>query len=109
MLSAGLLGLLLLLGSFAALGLYMSTLTVQPAVAAVSSFGVLLLLWILDWAGNSNMGEASGLFGYISILRHFESMLKGVFDSSDLIYYLLFISVFLVLSIRRLDADRLQH
>ena len=109
MLLAGLLGLFLLLAGFAAVGLFMSTLTEQPTIAAVSSFGVLLLLWILDWAGNSNLGEASGAFAYISILRHFEPLLKGVFDSSDVIYYLLFVIFFLGLSIRRLDADRLQH
>ncbi len=108
MLAAGLLGLLLMLAAFAAVGLYMSTLTAQPAVAAVSSFGVLLLLWILDWAGKGD-GAEGGLFGYLSLLRHFESLLKGVFDTSDVIYYLLFVTLFLVLGIRRLEADRLPH
>lgn len=109
MLASGLLGLVLLLASFAAVGLFMSTLTAQPTIAAVSSFGVLLLLWILDWAGKGRSSEAETLFGYLSILRHYESMLKGVFNSSDVIYYLLLIATFLILSIRRLDADRLQH
>lgn len=107
MLAAGLLGLLLLLAGFAAVGLFMSTLTAQPTIAAVGSFGVLLLLWIIDWAGGS--GGASGVFAYLSLLRHLEPLLKGAFDSSDLIYYLLFITTFIVLSIRRLDAYRLQH
>jgi ABC-2 type transport system permease protein len=109
MLAAGVLGLVLLLAGFAAVGLFMSTLTEQPTIAAVSSFGVLLLLWIIDWAGSNNAGQASELFAYLSLLRHFQSLLKGVFDSTDVIYYLLFVILFLVLSIRRLDADRLQH
>ncbi len=110
MLLAGVLGLVLLLASFAALGLFMSTLTVQPTIAAVSSFGVLLLLWIIDWAGgNASVGQAGELFAYLSLLRHFESLLRGVFDSADVVYYLLFVTLFLVMSIRRLDADRLQH
>lgn len=109
MLLAGVLGLVMLLASFAALGLFMSTLTEQPIIAAVSSFGVLLLLWIIDWAGSNNAGQASELFAYLSLLRHFESLLKGVFDSADVVYYVLFVSLFLGLSIRRLDADRLQH
>lgn len=109
MLAAGVLGLVLLLAAFAAVGLFMSTLTVQPTIAAVSSFGVLLLLWIIDWAGSNDSGQASELFAYLSLLRHFESLLKGVFDSADLLYYLLFVTLFLVLSIRRLDAERLQH
>lgn len=42
------------------------------------------------------------------MLRHFEPFGKGIFNTSDVIYYVLFITTFLVLSIRRLDADRLQ-
>jgi ABC-2 type transport system permease protein len=102
MLAAGMLGLLLLLAVFAAVGLFTSTLTEQPIIAAVSSLGITLLLWIIDWGG-------SDLFAYLSLQRHFESLLKGVFDSSDVIYYLLIIIFFIGLSIRRLDADRLQH
>ncbi|MFC1750026.1 ABC transporter permease [Pseudomonadota bacterium] len=109
MVLSGLLGLFLLLASFAAIGLFMSSLTAQPTVAAVSSFGVLLMLWVIDWAGSGDGTQASELFGYISLLHHFEALLRGVFDSSDVIYYLLFVLFFLVMSIRRLDADRLQH
>jgi len=108
LLFSGLLGLVLLVSSFAAVGLYMSSLTSQPTVAAISTFGILLLLWILDAAGSTG-GESDRVFSYLSLLRHFQPMLKGVFNSSDVIYYLLFITTFLVLSIRRLDADRLQH
>lgn len=108
--AAGLLGLLLMLAAFAAAGLYMSTLTAQPTVAAVSTFGLLLLLWLINWAGNAvSDSGSSGLFAYLSLQQHFQSLLSGVFDTGDVIYYLLFIVLFLVFSVRRLDADRLQH
>lgn len=111
--ASGFFALALLLGSFAALGLFMSTLTAQPAIAAISTFGALLLLWVLDWTaqtGSQGTARAAGTaFGYLSLLRHYDAMLKGIFDSSDVVYYLLFILTFLVLSVRRLDADRLQH
>lgn len=103
------LGLSLLLAAFIALGLYMSSLTAQPTIAAMSTFGVLLLLWIIDWAGGKTEDATSGLLEYISMLRHFEAFTKGIFNSSDFIYYILFISLFLILSIRRLDGDRLQR
>ena len=106
MLLSGVLGLLLLLASFSALGLFMSALTQQPVIAAISTFGILVLLWVLDLA--SSTGEKSQLFAYLSMLSHYQSMLKGVFSSSDFIYYLLFITLFLVLSIHRLDSKRLQ-
>jgi len=107
-LASGLLGLFLLLAGFAAVGLFMSTLTAQPVIAAISTFGVLLLLWIIDWSG-ATAGKGASVFGYLSMLRHYESLLKGVFDSADVTYYLLLIAVFIVLSIRRLDSYRLQH
>ena len=107
-LAAGLLGLTLVVSAFTAIGVFMSSLTEQPTVAAIGTFGLLLLLWILDWAGSSGM-PSSGLLGYLSVLHHYEPLLKGLFNSVDVIYYLLVIVLFLVLSIRRLDADRLQH
>ncbi|MGD8526865.1 MAG: ABC transporter permease subunit [Thioalkalispiraceae bacterium] len=103
------LGLLLLVAAFAAVGLYMSSLTQQPTVAAVSTFGVLLLLWIIDWAGGKAGGDgASELLGYLSMLRHYEGLARGLFSSADVIYFLLFIATFLILSIRRLDVDRMK-
>jgi len=104
---AGLIALTLLLASFTAVGLYMSTLTRQPIVAAVSTFGILLLLWILDIANAT--GSNPTILSYLSIMNHYQNLLQGIFSSSDIIYYLLFITVFLVLSIRRLDAERLPH
>lgn len=105
---SGLLGLTLVVGAFSAAGLYMSSLTEQPTIAAVSSFGLLLLLWIINWAGSSGT-EVSGVFSYLSLVQHYESLLKGLFNSADVIYYLLFILTFLVLCIQRLDANRLPH
>jgi len=105
--AAGVLGLLLLLASFCSIGLYLSTLTAQPVVAAVSTFGLLLLLWIINLTSASANG--GGLLDYLSLMSHFQPLLRGIFSSSDIVYYLLLIGTFLVLSIRRLDADRLQH
>lgn len=109
MLAAGVLGMVLLVASFVAVGLFMSSLTAQPTIAAVSTFGVLLLLWIIDWTGSSRVGELGGVLSYLSMLRHYEPLLKGVFNTSDVVYYLLFMATFLILTIRRLDAERLQH
>lgn len=107
MFAAGVLGLVLVLASFAAVGLYMSTLTVQPAVAAISTFGVLLMLWIANLASTST--DKDSLMSYLSILQHYQGMMKGVVSSADVAYYVLFIAAFLVLSIRHLDAQRLQQ
>lgn len=107
-LAAATLGLVLMTAAFGALGLFVSTLTTQAVIAAVGTFGALLLLFIIDWAGSAE-ARFSGMFGYLSLMRHYETMLRGNFNSADVVYYLLFISAFLVLAVRSLDAERLQR
>jgi len=107
MVASAFLALLLLLASFASAGLFMSTITNQPTIAAISTFGLLLLLWIIDWS--ADFAKADTVLSYLSLLNHYRPLLEGIFKSSDIIYYLLFIITFLTLSIRRLNADRLQH
>ena len=98
------LGLLLLCGSFAAVGLYLSCLTAQPLVAAVGTFAALLTLWLI----NISTTDPNSVLHVISIITHFESFSRGVLAVKDLAYYALLILVFVLLSIRRLDADRLR-
>lgn len=105
-LAANLLALLLLVSAFTAAGLFMSTLTGHPTVAAMGTFGILLLLWILDWTTGMR-DQRSELFEYLSILRHFQSLQSGLISSADIGYFLLFAASFIVLSIRVLDNGRL--
>jgi ABC-2 type transport system permease protein len=100
------LGMLLLLGAFCAIGLYLSSLTENQTIAAVGSFGILLMLWIIDWL-SASVDNGQSLLAYLSLLQHHQSMLEGVFDSSDIAYYLLLITGFLGLTIRQLDRERL--
>ena len=112
-LASALMGLFLVLASFAAAGIYMSTLTKHPAIAAVSNFGLLFFLWIINFAGMNSRVSADAQntisLSYFSLLNHFEPLLKGIFSTTDIIYYLLFIGLFLLLSIRRLEHMRLPH
>ena len=103
-LAAGMFALMLLLSAFSAAGLYLSSLTSNPVVAAISSFGLLLLLWII----NSNTGDASNTLDQLSLLDHFAPMLRGLIDTADIAYFVLFIATFLLLTIRQLDSQRLQ-
>lgn len=107
LLASGILGLFLLIASFAAVGLFMSTLTSDPGVAAISTFGLLLALWNLDWAGTGSAEGVRPLFTYLTATSHFNALLQGVVDSADILYYVLVIVTFLILAVRRLDAMRL--
>ena len=100
----GIFALKLLLSAFSAAGLYLSSLTNNPVVAAISAFGLLLLLWIIS----SNAGDASNTLSQLSLLSHFAPMLRGLINTADVAYFILFIATFLLLTIRQMDSQRLQ-
>ncbi len=104
-LASALLGLILVSAAFAAIGLYISSLTAQPAVAAIGTYGVLLFLWIVSLAAESS-DQGGQVFSWLSLQSHYEFLLKGLVRSSDLIFYGLVIGLFLLLTIRRLDSRR---
>lgn len=103
LLAGNILGLMLLAASFAALGLFISSLTAHPIIAAIGSLGALLGLWIV----NLSAREPDSWLHTLSLLKHFESFNRGVIASADAAYFALFIVLFLVLAVRRLDRDRL--
>ncbi len=104
-LSAGLLALALELALFGAIGLFLSSLTERPAVAAAGTYGLLLFLWILNMAAGSE-GEGSALFNWISPVTHFRGLLSGLVQSSDVAYFLLLTAAFLLLTVHRLEGRR---
>ena len=102
---ANTLGLWLLVAAFSALGLFMSSLTQQPVVAAILTFIALFALMILDYFFAT---DPNSVMNYLSLMRHFEPFSRGLLDTRDIAYVLLFILTFLTLTVRRLDADRLR-
>jgi|YelNatPaOPRAMG01_1025707.scaffolds.fasta_scaffold03979_9 ABC-2 type transport system permease protein len=103
---SGFLGLLLVGASFLALGIFISSLTESQIVAAVISFGVLLLFLILPWLSQSVGPQAGKVIMELSIVEHFDSFAKGLFDTSDIVYYLIFITLFLFLTLRILETKQ---
>ena len=99
-------GLFLLLSSFAAAGLFLSSLTKNTMMAALLGFAFLLILALLYFAG-IRTEDPSPLLVYLSHFGHYQGFLNGIIDSRDIVYYVLFIVVFLALTIRKLDNERL--
>lgn len=104
LLATAVFGLVLLLASFTAIGLFMSTLTKSPTLAAMGSFGALFLLWMFAMSADV-FGD--NVLSYLSIINHYVPFLEGVINTRDIIYYLTIATVFLVFSVRRLNMDRL--
>lgn len=103
--AAGLVGVGLMMLAFGAAGLFMSTLTKEPVIAAVGGFGLLLVIWLLEAMAYGG-GMFADVFRHLSLIGHFEKLRRGVFSTDDLAYYLLFIALFLWLAVQRLDLER---
>ncbi|MCB1878345.1 MAG: ABC transporter permease [Chromatiales bacterium] len=106
--AAVLLGLMLLLSLFASAGVFASSLTPQPGLAATITFALLFVLWILDWAGN-HTPQASQALAHLSSFSHFRNLSTGLVDTHDLAYFALISIAFLGLTVRQLEAQRLQR
>lgn len=98
-------GLFLISACFASLGLYISCLSAHPAIAAAGSLGALLGLWLM---GVGAEDEKESITRSVSLLEHYGNFNRGMIDAFDLAYFSLFSIVFLVLSVRRLDGERLR-
>jgi ABC-2 type transport system permease protein len=96
------LGLVLLTASYIALGLYISALTSQPIIAAIGALAVLTGLWLADIGATS----ADSIWHQFSPLYHFQNFNAGLLDSTDAAFFILFTSVFLLLTMKRLHNNR---
>jgi len=101
----GYLGLLLLGAAFIATGLFASSLTENQIVAAMTTFGILLLFWVIGWTAET-WRAAGPVLTQLSLIEHFDNFTKGVLDTRDVIYYLSFIVFALFLTLRSLEARR---
>ncbi len=99
---SNILGVLLLSASYAALGLYFSALNKQPIIAATTALGLSFGLWVIELSASDNRGFLRS----ISPNAHFQNLNMGLVNSADLIYFALFISTLLWLTIRHLNDER---
>lgn len=98
------LGLWLLVVASSALGLYVSCLTANPILAAFCSMTALTICLLLDKFFSDNH---QALFHDLSLMQHYRQFALGMLNSYDVLFFVLFAMFFILLSIRRLHADRL--
>jgi ABC-2 type transport system permease protein len=98
-------GFLLMSACFVAVGLFVSSITRNQIIAAMVSFAVFLILWIIDWIAEFS-GGARPVLEYLSITRHFEDFARGVVDTKHIVYYLSVIIFGLVLTMRAVETER---
>jgi len=102
----GYLGLLLYGAALLSVGLFISTLTENQIVAVVITFGVILVLWLIESFATGAEGIAKNVLSYLSVIGHLDDFIKGVIDTSHLIFYLTFLFLGLFMTFRSLESMR---
>lgn len=103
--SGGILGLYMLICAYAAIGLFMSSLTSYQVVAAISTLAIFAALKFVGNIGQT-IDFVRDITYWISIDGRADNFINGLISSKDVIYFLLVISMFLLLTIMRLNSGR---
>ena len=100
------LGLILYGLSLLAIGMFISTLTENQIVAAIISFGTMMVLWLIDVVVRSAQGPTKDILSYLGILTHLDDFMKGVLATSHIIFYLSLMTFALFLTYRSIESLR---
>ncbi|QEC42413.1 Gldg family protein [Pseudobacter ginsenosidimutans] len=102
---SGLLGIYLLMCAYSAIGLFMSSLTSYQVVAALGTLVVLAALSYMNkvW---QDIAFVRDLTYWLSISGRTTEMINGLINSEDVLYFFIVVSMFLMLSILKLQANR---
>lgn len=101
----GMLGLYLLICAYAAIGLFMSSLTSYQVVAAISTLAILAALNFVSKIG-PGIDIVRDITYWLSISGRADNFINGLISSKDVVYFLMVIAMFLTLSIMKLNAGR---
>jgi ABC-2 type transport system permease protein len=102
------LGMLLLMASHLALGIWISSMVNNQFIAfVVTMFGLFLLL-ILNWIAPNvtSTGWAEQVLKYFASTTHLDNFFKGLLTVQDIVYFIAFVSLFLFLTHVSIDSKR---
>ena len=102
----GYIGLLLMGGAFAAIGVMASSFTRNQIVAFLLALGISLALFLFGKITQIVPEKLQPIVAYLSIDSHFESISRGVIDWRDVLYYFSVMAVGLVVATVSLESRK---
>lgn len=100
------LGFLLFSAAAVSVGLLASALSESQVIAALTGFAILLLFWIAGWVSSDTSGTTRAVLEYIDLTSHLYDFVRGVLDTTHVVYFLSLIAGFLFLTVQRLELGR---
>jgi len=103
---ASYLGMFLLGSAFISCGIMVSSLTENQIVAALIATGIILTFWFIDWNEAAVSPSVAVVLHHLSFFEHFYNFVRGVIDTKDIVYFMLYTFFFLFLTLRSLESRR---
>lgn len=100
------LGLILLAAAVLSLGMFISSLTESTIFAAIITFVLVILLWIVDVIAQNVGGIIGDALKYISLLESYNNLVQGIFDTSSLVVFGSYIFLGLFLTAQSVETIR---
>jgi ABC-2 type transport system permease protein len=102
-------GLLLLAAAVLSLGMFISSLTDSTIWAAIATFALILLLWIIDLIAKNLGGGLGDIVGHLSLLKHYTTLTQGIIDTGSLMLFLSYVILGVFLTAQSIEALRFQR
>jgi ABC-2 type transport system permease protein len=104
------LAMTLVAGVYIAMGMFISSLTENQLIAAVGSYGLFFVLYILDMLKDGMSGSlprfVSSVLDFISVYSRYEAITMGLLALDDIVFYLSVCALFLFLCHRMRQRKR---
>lgn len=104
--ASGYLGTVLLGASLIALGFLCSTWTENQIVACILAWAAFLLFWLIGHVADLVKGPLGALCTRLSFAKHYENFVKGVIETQDIVFFVVFTLGCLFLTLRSIESTR---
>lgn len=102
-------GLILMAAAVLSLGMFISSLTDSTILAAILTFALILLLWVIDLVASGIGGPVGAALSHLSLVKTYNNLTQGILDSSGIVLFLSYIVLGLFLTAQSIEALRFQR
>jgi ABC-2 type transport system permease protein len=99
-------GTLLLGAALLSWGFLCSTWTENQIVACALAWAGCLFFWLIGHTADFAGGKLGSLFKHLSLANHHDNFVKGIVETQDVAYFVLFTLFCLFLTLRAIEATR---
>lgn len=102
-------GLILMAAAILSLGMFISSLTDSTLLAAILTFVLILLLWVIDLVASGIGGPIGEALTHLSLVKNYTNLTQGILETKSLVLFISYIILGLFLTAQSIEAFRFQR